>query len=139
MSEGTVPPGDPVPPSGFPHLERKPAPAPMKWGLVGCAFLSLILIVGLVFLGTRAKDLLGGILGQMETQIVGSCTPDVTPAQREEFRTAWRQFTARAKEGKLDRQALAAFKEKTTAALQDGVVTPQELKELTDVARSGAK
>ena len=113
--------------------------APMKWGLVGCAFLSLILIVGLVFLGTKAKDLLGGILAQMETQIVSACSPDVTPEAKEEFRAAWRSFTARASSGKVDREALAAFREKTAAAVADGVVTAPELKELTDIARKGAK
>ena len=140
MSDGpAASPIDPVPPSGVPLPPRKPAPATMKWGLVGCAGLSLVLIVGLVFLSTRAKDLLGGILGQLETQIVAACAPDVTQAQKEEFRAAWRDFTERAKTGKLDREALSVFREKTTAALKDGVVSAAELKELTDVARPGAK
>jgi hypothetical protein len=139
MNDGLTPP--PAPPSE-PFPSPKPsagAPGFLKWGLVGCAGLSLVLIVGLVLLGTKARDILGSLMGQMESQIVAVCAPEVTPAEKEAFRSSWRDFTARAKTGKVDRQALTAFREKTTAALADGKVTPEEIRELTEIARQGAK
>ncbi len=136
MNDGIAPPPAP----SFPEETRgKAAPGALKWGLVGCAGLSLVLIVGLVLLGTKARDILGSLMGQMESQIVSVCTPEVTPAEKEAFRASWRDFTARAKSGKVDRQALSAFREKTTAALADGKVTPEEIRELTEIARQGAK
>lgn len=139
MNDGTTP--LPAPPQGtFP--EPKPAagaPGFLKWGLVGCAGLSLVLIVGLVLLGTKARDILGGLMDQMESQIVAVCAPEVTPAEKEAFRASWKEFTARAKAGKVDRQALTAFREKTSAALADGKVTPEEIRDLTEIAKQGAK
>lgn len=135
MNDGIAPPPAP----SFPPETRGGAAPALKWGLVGCAGLSLVLIVGLVLLGTKARDILGSLMGQMESQIVSVCAPEVTPAEKEAFRASWRDFTARAKSGKVDRQALAAFREKTTAALADGKVTPEEIRELTKIARQGAK
>src|SRR5258706_13403623 len=56
-----------------------------KWGLIGCAGLSVVVIVGLVVLGTKAKGFLDSKLREKGEEIVAKATPDVTDAATSAF------------------------------------------------------
>ena len=141
MSEPAPPPPPPPPlqPSaaGFPPPgEPKSRSGCLKWGLVGCAALSVLLIVGLVFVGYKAKGLLGWALGKIETQVVASCDAEVTDAEKEAFRKAFASFAAGAQKGTTSAERVQGFQKKAMAALGDGTVSPAELKELTAAVSS---
>ncbi len=140
MPDSVAPPPPPPPPpaaAGFPA----PPPAParrsgcLKWGLIGCAGLSVVLIAGLVFVGYRAKGLLGWALDKMGTQIVAACAPSVTAEEKAAFQDAYRDFARRAQSGKVKPDRIQAFQKQALAALGDGTVTSDELRDLTDLVK----
>lgn len=104
---------------------------------MGCAVLSVFLIVGLVFLGTKARSLVDWAMGLIENQVLLACVPEVTAGEKTQFKEAYRSFTGKARDGKLPSSRLTAFRSQATAALADGRVTPEELKELTRAASGG--
>ena len=103
----------------------------LRWGLVGCAGASVAVIIGLLFLMNNAKKLMDFAFDQMGDQIVVACTPDVTPAEKEEFRAAMRSFAARAKDRKVTAQQVAAFQGRVKTAIADNRITAEELRALT--------
>ena len=103
----------------------------LKWGLVGCAGASVAVIIGLVFLMSNAKKLMDFAFDQMGDQIVAASTPDVTPAEKEEFRAAMKSFAAKAKDRKVTAQQVTAFQGRVKAAVADNRVTAEELRALT--------
>jgi len=103
----------------------------LKWGLVGCAGASVAVIIGLLFLMNNAKKLMDFAFDQMSDQLVAACGPDVTPAEKEEFRAAMRSFAAKAKDRKVTPQQVAAFQGRVKAAVADNRVTAEELRALT--------
>lgn len=130
MLDTSAPP--PVPPSALP-FPAPPEPGAgkkgcLKWGLVGCAGLSVLLVVSLIVVGTKGASWL---FSKVEEQVIASCTPDVTVEEKEAFRRAYRPFVERAKSGKLSQETLSAFRKKTTSALADGRVTAEEIRDLT--------
>ncbi len=125
VSETSVP----VPAPGSPV--HSPRSGLLKWGLVGCGVLSAVLIVGLVLVGMKARTMMQWALGKMEEQTLQSCTPDVTQAEREAFKAAYAGFVARASQGKVPVEKMTAFRTKIMAAIRDGKVTPDELRDLT--------
>jgi hypothetical protein len=140
MSETSPPtapvPGAPLPaPVTLPPLEDAAANARrqgcLKWGLVGCAGASVAVIIGLLFLMNNAKKLMDFAFDQMGDQIVVACTPEVTPAEKEEFRAAMKSFAAKAKDRKVTAQQVAAFQGRVKAAIADNRVTREELRALT--------
>lgn len=100
----------------------------LKWGLVGCAGASVAVIVGLLFLMSNAKKLIDFAFDQMGDQIVAACAPDVTPAEKEDFRAAMKSFAAKAKDRP---QQVTAFQGRVKAAIADNRVTAEELRSLT--------
>jgi hypothetical protein len=118
-----------MPPSIAPESSRSGC---MKWGLVGCAGLSVMLIVGLIFVGTRAGTMMDWALTKIQDQILLTCTPEVTAEQKAEFRAAYAPFIAKAKKGGIPAEKMSAFRKEMMAALSDGKVTPEELTELTN-------
>ncbi|MEO6324823.1 MAG: hypothetical protein ABIT01_18370 [Thermoanaerobaculia bacterium] len=114
-----------MPPPAIPDRTRSGC---MKWGLVGCAGLSVIIIVGLIFIGTKGMD---WALGKIQEQILVSATPEVTAEQKAEFRAAYAPFIAKAKKGGIPVEKMSAFRSKMMSTLADSKVTPEELTELT--------
>jgi hypothetical protein len=103
----------------------------LKWGLVGCAGASVAVIIGLLFLMSNAKKLMDYAFDQMGDQIVAACAPDVTPAEKDEFRAAMKSFAAKAKDRKVTAQQVATFQGRVKAAVADNRVTAEELRALT--------
>lgn len=130
-----VPAGTPQTPVTLPPLDDAAARARrqgcLKWGLVGCAGASVAVIIGLLFLMSNAKKLMDFAFDQMGDQIVAACAPDVTPAEKEEFRAAMKSFAAKAKDRKVNAQQVAAFQGRVKAAVADNRVTAEELRALT--------
>lgn len=103
----------------------------LKWGLVGCAGASVAVIIGLLFLMNNAKKLMDFAFDQMGDQIVAASAPDVTPAEKEDFRAAMKSFAAKAKDGKVTALQVTAFQGRVKAAIADNRVTAEELRALT--------
>jgi hypothetical protein len=131
------PPGSsPAAPPGVPFVfPAPPLEAPrsgcLKWGLVGCAGASVLVIVGLVFLMTNAKTMMDWAFEKMSDQVFAACTADVTPDDKNAFRAAIKEFGDKAKAGKVKPDQVRAFQSKELSALADGKVTPGELRDMT--------
>jgi hypothetical protein len=110
------------------HVQRQGC---LKWGLVGCAGASVAVIVGLLFLMSNAKKLMDFAFDQMGDQIVAASAPDVTPAEKDEFRAAMKAFSEKAKNRTVTAQQVTAFQGRVRAAVADGRVTAEELHSLT--------
>ena len=111
----------------------------LKWGLVGCAGLSVLLIVGMVLFLRKAPQLMESLLGATESQVVGAIAADVPAADREAFRTEYAAFVEAAKAGKAKPDEIQGLQKKIVASLEDRSVTGAELKGLTDHLRSMPK
>lgn len=135
MSE-EVPQSPPPPPL---PLVLPPMPPPvdakrsgcLSWGLVGCAAGSVIVIVGLVFLMSNARQMMGWALTRLEDAVLMGCTADVTAAERAEFRAAFDRFRDAATESKVTPAQVKEIQEKATTAAADSKVTPEEIRDLT--------
>jgi len=103
----------------------------LKWGLVGCAGASVAVIIGLLFLMNNAKKLMDFAFDQMGEQIVAACAPDVTPAEKEDFRAAMKSFSEKAKNRTVTAQQVTAFQGRVKAVVADNRVTADELRALT--------
>jgi hypothetical protein len=111
----------------------------MKWGLVGCAVLSLVAIAGLVLFLRRAPQLMETLLGATEAQVVAAIAPEVTAADREAFRAEYAAFVAAAKGGRAKPEGIHAIQQKIVEALKDGVVNAAELRAITDALHAMPK
>jgi hypothetical protein len=103
----------------------------LKWGLVGCAGASVLLIVGMLFVLSNAKKLMGLAFEKIGDQVVAVCTPEVTPGQKEAFRAQLGVFAEAAKNGKVKPADVQAWQSTVSAALGDGRITPEEIQQLT--------
>ena len=111
----------------------------LKWGLVGCAGLSVLLIVGMVLFLRKAPQLMESLLGATESQVVGAIAADVPAAEREAFRTEYAAFVETAKAGKAKADDIQGLQKKIVASLEDRTVSGEELKGLTEHLRSMPK
>lgn len=138
MAETSPPPASLPPNVVLPELPKEEAPKRgcLKWGLVGCSALSVLLVIGLIFVGMRGMDF---VMTTIESQVLGACTPAVTPVQRTEFQDAFKAFSARARSGKITSEHMSAFRKQTMDAVADGKVTPDELQALTKTLRELTK
>lgn len=137
MSSAAPPPI--APGAGFPGPSGEKDPESrgcMKWGLVGCAVLSLVAIAGLVLFLRRAPQLMETLLGATEAQVAAAIEPGVPPGEREAFRTEYAAFVAVAKAGKAKPEGIHAIQKKIVEALQDGRVNAEELRAITDALRA---
>jgi hypothetical protein len=142
-----VPDTIPPPPSGLPPAPLEPGATPfprdrgtkgrgcLKWGLIGCAGISVIVIVGLLLLGSKAKSFLDSTLTKKGEEVVLRATPEVTAEEKTAFREAYRGFIDGAKEGRVPIGRMTSFTSKSDAALSDGSITPEEIRDLTDEVR----
>jgi hypothetical protein len=120
-----------LPPIVFPPPGDTKRSGVLKWGLVGCAGASVVVIVGLVFLMSNARSMMAWALGKLQDGVMMSCTPDVTPPERTEFRQAFQRFADGAKEGTVTPERVQEVQRKVTAAIRDGRVTREEMRDLT--------
>ena len=111
----------------------------LKWGLIGCAGASVALIVGLLFLLNNAKGMMDWAMTKMSDQVLDAAGPDVMPADREAFTAAFQVFRDKGKAGKLTPSQIQDFQKKTVAAVSDGKVTAEELRDLTAALRDLAR
>ena len=138
MSEPPVPTPAPVLPPQLPVTlpfedvaQRARRQGCLKWGLVGCAGASVAVIIGLLFLMSNAKKLMDFAFDQMGDQIIAASAPDVTPAEKEEFRAAMKAFSEKAKNRTVTAQQVTVFQGRVRAAVADNRVTAEELRSLT--------
>jgi hypothetical protein len=135
---------EPVPPAPAPQIPKLPTTLPfedaagrarrdgcMKWGLVGCAGASVLLIVGMLFVLSNAKKLMGLAFEKIGDQVVAAAAPEVTPAEKERFRKSLTAFAERAKAGKAQPAVVQAWQSQVTGALADGRITADEMRSLT--------
>lgn len=132
----SLPPGVEFPPS---HEDEKKGGC-LKWSLIGCALVSVLLIIGLVWMTMKAKNIIGWALDQLESQVVSAAESSVTDYQKEAFKKAMAGFSQKAREGKADAAEIQRFQKLCLDAVRDGKVTPQEISHLTTAANAaGAK
>jgi hypothetical protein len=111
----------------------------MKWGLLGCAVLSLVAIAGMVLFLRRAPQLMETLLGATEAQVVAAIAPEVPAGERDAFRTEYAAFVAAAKAGKAKPDGIQAIQKRIVEALQDNRVNAEELRAITDALRAMPK
>ncbi len=139
MSSTPPPPISPGGPDAI-REEKDARPAGvLKWGLVGCAGLSVLLIIGMVLFLRKAPQLMESLLGATESQVVAAIAAEVPAADREAFRTEYAAFVETAKAGKAKPDDIQALQKKIVAALEDRTVSREELKGLTEHLRSMPK
>ena len=134
MSEETAPnPPAALPPIVFPPTPRGDAKKSgcLSWGLIGCAGASVVVIVGLVFLMSNARQMMDWALNKVQDAVLMGCTADVTSADKAEFREAFGRFRSAATANKATPEQVKEVQERATAAVADGQVTPPELRDLT--------
>ena len=124
-----VPPA--IPPIVLPPPQDQKRSGVLKWGLLGCAGASVVVIAGLVFLMSNARSMMGWALTKLQDGVMMACTPDVTPEERTEFRQAFQRFTVGTKEGRVTPTQVEEIQKEVTAAIGDGRVTPEEIRDLT--------
>jgi hypothetical protein len=135
---------EPVAPAPPPQIPKLPTTLPfeeaagrarrdgcLKWGLVGCAGASVLLIVGMLFVLSNAKKLMGLAFEKIGDQVVAAATPEVTPAEKEAFRMRLTAFAESAKSGSIKPANVQAWQATVASALADGRVTPEEIRGLT--------
>ena len=124
------------PPSGTKDPESRGC---MKWGLVGCAILSLVAVAGIVLFLRRAPQLMETLLGATQTQVVSAIAPEVPVADRDAFQREYAAFVAAAKAGKAKPEGIHAVQKKIVGALEDGSVNAEELQAITEALRAMPK
>ena len=111
----------------------------MKWGLLGCAVLSLVAIAGIVLFLRRAPQMMETLLGATEAQVVTAIAPEVPAGERDAFRAEYAAFVAAAKAGKAKPEGIHAVQQKIVGALEDGSVNAEELQAITEALRAMPK
>ena len=126
-------------PTGPPEAADPQGRGCMKWGLLGCAVLSVVAIVGMVLFLRKAPQLVETLLGATEAQVVAAIEAGVPAAEREAFKTEYAAFVATAKAGKARPEEIQALQKKIVEALKDDRVNAEELRALTEHLRSMPK
>lgn len=103
----------------------------MKWGLIGCAGASVLLIVGLLYLVNNAKEMMDWAFERMADQVIAACTPEVTPTDKAEFRSRLKTFAQSARAGKVKSDDVRAWQSTVMGPLADGKITPEEIRSLS--------
>lgn len=138
MTSETPPPVGPGAPPGAAAPDA-PARGILKWGLVGCAGLSVLAILGMVLFLRKAPQLMESLLSATEAQVLAAVEKEVPETERQAFRTEYAAFVATAKAGKAKPDEIQGLQTKIVAALKDEQVSAEELKGLTEHLRSMPK
>jgi hypothetical protein len=91
----------------------------------------VLLIVGLLFLMYKAPEVMDWAFEKTGEQIVAACTPEVTPAEKVEFRARLKTFSESARSGKVKPEDVRAWQATVMGPLADGKITPQEIRGLS--------
>jgi hypothetical protein len=86
----------------------------------------------------NAKNMMDWAFDKMSDQVLAACAADVTPDQKNAFRAALKEFGEKAKAGNVKADQVRAFQSRELAALSDGKVTPEELRDMTAFLTSQA-
>lgn len=111
----------------------------MRWGLVGCAGLSVLAIVGMVLFMRKAPQLMESLLGATEAQVVAAIAGEVPEADRQAFRSEYAAFVATAKAGDAKPEQIQAVQREIVGALKDNRVDAAELRAITERLRAVPK
>ena len=130
-----------VPGSGAPPAGARDAASHgcMRWGLVGCAGLSVLAIVGMVLFMRKAPQLMETLLTATEAQVVAAIAQEVPEADRRAFRTEYAAFVATAKGGRAKPEQIQAVQQEIVGALKDNRVDAAELRAITERLRAVPK
>ncbi len=115
-------------PPDFPLQHERKSSAALKWGLVGCAGLSALLIVALIVFVAKAPTMMSWLLARQGDQVLALCTKDVPPKDQDRFREALEKFS---REASRDAERVTLLQGKIRTAIDDRNVTPEELADLT--------
>jgi len=137
-------PDTPRPPAPAPQIPKLPTTLPfedeaakarrqgcLKWGLVGCAGASVLVIVALLFALSHMREVMGTLLEKVGDEIVAAATADVAPAEKERFRAALALFSQKAQKGLVKPETVGEWRRRAASAVADGRVTAEELRSLT--------
>lgn len=135
MSSGT-PPNRTADGSGPSAAKDAASGGCMRWGLVGCAVLSVLAVVGLVLFMRKAPQLMETLLSATEAQVVSAIAREVPEEDRTAFRTEYAAFVATAKAGGARPERIQEVQQKIVEALKDGSVDAAELRAITERLRA---
>ena len=136
-----------IPPPSAPAADVPAARSPIaaapsgcfRWGLVGCLFLSVLAIVGLVLFMRRAPELLDKLLTGPAERVLSSTGPEVPPQMKDAYRKASERFVEGAKAGRVRSDAISGVQRKTLEALSDSRVSAEEIRDLTAALEAAAR
>jgi len=137
-------PGEPSAPAPPPAVPKLPTTLPfedeaargrrqgcLKWGLVGCAGASVVLIVLLLYALSNMRQLMGTLLEKAGDEVVASATADVTQVEKERFRAALAAFSQKAQKGAVKPETIDEWRKRATRTIGAGHVAPDEFRALT--------
>ncbi len=108
---------------------------------IGCAVVILLLgVAALVFI-MKAGDLFGWAMSRFEAQVLEVLDEDVSAAERERLREAFRAATEAVQEGRTDPMALQKLQEQLATSLTDesNTLSREQVEELTTALESVAQ
>lgn len=108
----------------------------LKWGLVGCAGASVLLIVGMLFVMSKGRPMMDSLLRNQMEEVAAAAAPEASPAEKEAFRRAIDPFVEKAKNGKISFDEMTRIQKQRTAILADGHVSAEELRDFTAALKS---
>lgn len=126
-------------PATTPGGDDAPVRGCMKWGLAGCAVLSVVAIVGIVLFMRKAPQLMETLLGATEAQVVSAIASEVSAEEKEAFRREYAAFVVAAREGRARPESIQRLQKGILDALKDGRVDAEELRGLTEQLRAMPK
>ena len=125
-------PGEPSAPAPPPAVPKLPTTLPfedeaargrrqgcLKWGLVGCAGASVVLIVLLLYALSNMRQLMGTLLEKAGDEVVASATADVTQVEKERFRAALAAFSQKAQKGAVKPETIDEWRKDQQSDLYD--------------------
>ncbi len=98
----------------------------LKWGLFGCAGASVLVIVGMLFVLSNAKKLMGLAFEKIGDQVVAACDcrRDAGPRRSASGRALGAFAEKREERDRSSRRTVQAWQSTVTGRLADGRVTP---------------
>lgn len=110
-----------------------------RWVPIGCGTASLVILIILFSLGGwvgsgGAAGAIRWFFGRLQSEILASCDPSVTAAQKSAFNAEFATLQQRAEAGKLKSDQLLALFQTIRDVSADEHVTPSELDEVTKKA-----
>lgn len=105
---------------------------PMGCGIASIAFLIIIFITGAFLARGGSGRLLDKVFGQMQSEIDGQFTKDVSAAQRQAFDTEMNALRAQIRASRLNLDKMQPMLRTIREVSDDDKITPDEAKQLTE-------